>query len=57
MNMDLERIITDEVQDAELSLAGEMAYLADLDRRPVYHDGTPRKSWDELGDLEQSSWR
>ncbi len=31
-------------------------YAADGRRRPLYHDGTPRKRWDQLGALEQSTW-
>lgn len=35
---------------------GRADYEADLARRPLYHDGTPRKTWDQLGDLERWSW-
>lgn len=31
-------------------------YEADVARRPTYHDGTPRKTWDRLGPLERSTW-
>ena len=39
-----------------MSDAGKRAYEEDVKRRPNYHDGTPRKQWDELGTLEQSTW-
>lgn len=35
---------------------GRAEYESDLARRPVYHDGTPRKTWAQLGDLERSTW-
>lgn len=31
-------------------------YEADVKRRPHYHDGTPRRSWEELCDIAQRSW-
>lgn len=36
---------------------GQMAYEADLLKRPNYHDGKPRRAWHELGEPAQSSWR
>lgn len=36
--------------------AGELAYLEDCRRQPAYHDGTPRKSWDELPDYVRDTW-
>jgi hypothetical protein len=35
---------------------GQAEYEADVARRPRYHDGTPRKSWPELGEVEKWSW-
>lgn len=35
---------------------GKFAYEMDLKHRPTYHDGTKRKSWDELGEVEKQSW-
>lgn len=35
---------------------GQLAYEADCAARPVYHDGTTRKPWGDLGDVEQWSW-
>lgn len=32
------------------------AYNADVRACPTYHDGTPRKQWHELGDVERESW-
>lgn len=39
-----------------MSADGKAAYEADVARRPLYHDGKPRKTWDQLGQVEQSSW-
>jgi hypothetical protein len=30
---------------------GQRAYERDLIERPHYHDGKPRRSWDQLSDL------
>lgn len=35
---------------------GRLDYEADIRRRPNYHDGMPRKTWDQLGPVEQWSW-
>lgn len=37
-------------------MTGREAYEADVARKPLYHDGTPRKTWDQLGEIEQWSW-
>jgi len=42
--------------DARYKTPGQVDYEADLQRRPTYHDGTPRKSWDELDDIARWSW-
>jgi hypothetical protein len=36
--------------------AGQQAYETDVAREPNYHDGTPRRSWRELGEVERWSW-
>lgn len=35
---------------------GQQAYERDLARRPRYHDGTPRVSWERLSDIARWSW-
>lgn len=35
---------------------GRAAYESDCAARPNYHDGTPRKPWSSLGDVERASW-
>ena len=35
---------------------GQIAYEEDVRRHPFYHDGTSRKSWNELGEIEQLTW-
>lgn len=35
---------------------GQLAYEADVALRPNYHDGSPRKTWDELDNIERWSW-
>lgn len=35
---------------------GQLAYEADVKARPNYNDGSPRKSWDDLGTVERKSW-
>lgn len=32
------------------------AYEEDVRRSPLYNDGTPRRSWDELPDHVRLSW-
>lgn len=36
---------------------GQLAYEADVARRPTYHDGTPRKTWSQLCQAVQDSWK
>lgn len=36
---------------------GRAAYEEDVRRCPNYHDGTPRKTWGQLTDVEQYTWR
>jgi hypothetical protein len=40
----------------EITMTGREAYEEDCRRRPTYPDGTPRKTWEELADVERSSW-
>lgn len=37
-------------------MTGREAYEADLQKRPTYPDGSPRKSWEQLDDLARWSW-
>lgn len=39
-----------------MSARGKSRYEQDCIRQPRYHDGTLRKSWAELGVVEQWSW-
>lgn len=36
--------------------AAMAAYAEDLRRCPLYHDGAPRKTWDQLTDNERMTW-
>lgn len=49
------RLQIDEMMRAG-SAAGRAAYEADCRARPLYHDGTPRRRWDQLGEVERWSW-
>lgn len=35
---------------------GQVAYEADVQAKPLYHDGTPRKTWEQLGEGERRTW-
>lgn len=48
--------MTDAAIRANPSLRGRQAYEASLADTPLYHDGTPRKTWAQLGDVERWSW-
>lgn len=37
-------------------MTGKELYEKDLKRQPVYHDGTPRKVWGELNEVQQFTW-
>lgn len=62
---DLSKLIEDLSQVKLLELLnlinkevkGEEAYKQDVALRPLYHDGTPRKTWNELKFYEQETWR
>jgi hypothetical protein len=36
--------------------AGQLAYELDVVLDPNYHDGSPRKKWEELDDISRWSW-
>ena len=35
---------------------GQIAYEQDVEQRPLYHDGRPRRPWEELCAAAKSSW-
>lgn len=35
---------------------GQIAYEADVAARPLYHDGAPRRTWDQLDEWYRWSW-
>lgn len=35
---------------------GKTEYETDVAQRPTYHDGTPRKTWEQLDKISQYSW-
>jgi len=37
-------------------LRGRAAYEEDVRLNPTYDNGTPRCSWDDLGDVQKWSW-
>lgn len=37
-------------------MAGRELYEADLLDRPTYHDGSPRKTWEQLSEVARWSW-
>ncbi|MGR3624029.1 hypothetical protein [Pseudophaeobacter sp.] len=37
-------------------MTGQQAYEEDVKRCPFYHDGTPRKAWQQLDEAQQWSW-
>ncbi len=38
-------------------MTAEQAYSADVAARPTYHDGTPRKTWEQLDEVARWSWQ
>jgi hypothetical protein len=36
--------------------AGKRAYMQDVENMPLYPDGKPRKTWDELPEFAKKSW-
>lgn len=47
---------TDAEIRANPNLRGRRAYEASLAAAPLYHDGTTRKTWQQLGEVERWSW-
>ena len=39
-----------------MSAAGRLAYEEDCRRHPRYHDGSPRRAWDDLSEHARWSW-
>ena len=35
---------------------GRMAYEEDVRGKPHYHDGTPRRTWEQLSEIARWSW-
>lgn len=35
---------------------GKLSYLSDVKKNPFYHNGTKRKSWEELSQIAKDSW-
>ena len=35
---------------------GQLDYESDVQRKPLYHDGTPRKAWDQLREIVRWTW-
>lgn len=35
---------------------GQLDYEKDVAQRPLYHDKTPRKTWDQLSEAAKYSW-
>jgi len=35
---------------------GQIAYAKDVAQRPLYHDGSPRKAWENHTDAIRSWW-
>lgn len=35
---------------------GQIAYEASVAACPTYHDGSPRRTWEQLGDVARWSW-
>lgn len=41
---------------AQAKTPGQIAFETDLAACPTYHDGTPRRSWDQLSDPIRKNW-
>ena len=35
---------------------GQLDYEADVQKKPLYHTGQPRKTWEELSEITRWSW-
>lgn len=51
-----ERARLDAAVRSNPDLIGKAAYAASLAAAPLYHDGTPRPAWDDLGNVARWSW-
>jgi len=40
-----------------VSMNGQQAYEEDVKRFPLYQDGSARKTWRQLDEIEQWSWK
>ncbi len=56
VRLDADDKLTTLWEPQQAKCAGQIAYEADVAKRPLYHDGTPRKPWTQLGDVEKWSW-
>ena len=45
-----------ERKDAVTKTPGQLAYERDLQHTPLYHDGTPRPTWEQLRPVAQWTW-
>ena len=36
---------------------GRKAYEAHVRKNPLYNNGRPRPTWDQIGEVAQASWR
>jgi len=45
-----------EVTPVSYKTIGQLRYEQDVRREPVYHDGSPRRTWDELTAAARWSW-
>jgi hypothetical protein len=37
-------------------MTGQQAYETDVKGHPNYHDGLPRRTWQQIGKAAQASW-
>lgn len=51
------RLTTGAAVDRLITDPGELAYLEDCRRKPLYHDKTPRVPWSALCEAVRNSWR
>lgn len=49
-------VFADEHEAHDHERAAKAAYDEDCARNPFYCDGRPRKSWEQLGEIERESW-
>lgn len=46
----------DPVSLVSFEIRGRVRYEDDCMKQPNYHDGKPRKTWEQLGKVERYSW-